>query len=481
MDNWYYHDGVKVDLKPAESPLAAHFKQRFIVARQKLSALDLVDSDSTANSWGPPLYDAGGGVIAIPDGKVNVLQEDLKQYLAQHTLDALLTKVQAKHFRDPVRHFPAYVFSPNDGNPVDLANRLTHEFKIQAQPRFVRVRPRSTIANGPAVSPLPTEWDEVSILERQWGLRQIEAPAAWAVTRGEPAVVAVIDSGVDPDHPDLTGKLQPGFDAVASWAHLDADPMRLATELKSHWEDAHGTACAGVIVAQGRFALGVAPGCTVLPIRFSRISEHLYETPECLPMALGHAIENGAWILSNSYGLGDDLPDVVVLEALRKGMAARGGKGCVVVAAAGNDGQKQVERPARYPGVIAVAATDRRDRRWRSGNEASNTGPQISVSAPGEAIWTTDVHGPAGQCAENPPADDYWGGFGGTSAACAFVAGVAALILSANPDLRASEVQEILESTADPLKEDGLGRGRVNARKAVQLAQQRKPKDVPSV
>ncbi len=166
-------------------------------------------------------------------------------------------------------------------------------------------------------------------------------------------------------------------------------------------------------------------------------------------------------------------------QAVEKG---RKGRGCVIFFAAGNgDESVELDGYASYPKVIAVAATTDQDRRaWYS-----DYGKAISVAAPSSGgrngIWTTDVRGRRGY----NPRGDWTGEFGGTSAACPLVAGVAALVLSANPKLTAQEVRQLLEATADKVDPKGgrydasgwspwYGYGRVNALRAVREARARK-------
>ena len=165
-----------------------------------------------------------------------------------------------------------------------------------------------------------------------------------------------------------------------------------------------------------------------------------------------------------------------ITEAIREAKKlGRNGKGCVVCFAAGND-NRQVSYPGNLPEVITVAACneygERKGLNSKDGENwwGSNYGPEVDVSAPGVHILTTDITGNRGYS----PSADYVETFNGTSAATPHVAGVAALILSVNPALTATEVENILRKATDDLGTPGFniytGFGRINALKAVNMA-----------
>jgi subtilisin-like proprotein convertase family protein len=330
----------------------------------------------------------------------------------------------------------------------------------------------------------------------------IKVEGAWQVTAGRPEVIiAVIDDGMDMQHPDLAedGKVVAPTDIRSGLA--DPSPRR-------EYEN-HGTAVCGVAAAsrQDVGVTGVAPGCRLMPIR-------LDGGPILEARAFSHAAQNGAWVINCSWGPADGawwdpddplhqqvapLPDNVRAAIDFAVTQGRGGKGCVITWAAGN-GNEAVSNDgyASYPKVIAVAASSHEDRKAAY----SDFGPEISVTAPsnhftagGQAvggIWTTDRMGNAGynegEATKGDTAGLYTNSFGGTSSAAPTVAGVAALVLSANPTLSAAEVKRILEDTADRIdpaggqwtaSDDGrlhspfYGYGRVNAEKAVAEARRR--------
>jgi subtilisin family serine protease len=318
----------------------------------------------------------------------------------------------------------------------------------------------------------------------------IRAPEAWEITAGDPdIVVAVVDSGVESNHPDLVGNLTAGYD------FFDGDDQ--PDPAIGHEYNGHGTFCAGFIAAQGNNGIGVTGvtwNCKIMPIRMSAVSAegawHLI-TEADIATAFRWSARNGADILSNSWGLANTRPILhsAIMDITTEAGIGRDGKGCVVLFASGNDGSPITAYPQKYSEVIVVGATDNNDVRW----SYSNYGPELDITAPsGERwyykpgqgtwssesnmLWTTDLTGPAGMSShpKNPYPDipDYVP-IGGTSSACPIAAGVVALILSIEPDLMNDEVRHFLERSAkdlgDPGRDDYYGWGRVDARAALDM------------
>lgn len=284
--------------------------------------------------------------------------------------------------------------------------------------------------------------------------------------------VAIIDDGFDLNHPDI------GAGRVAH----PRDFTRDSDDPRPDDGDWHGTSCAGVAVGAlgGGDILGAAPTSRFIPIRWGYgLSDGEVEA------WFDFAMQNGADIVSNSWGAAADFFPLSTRQwkaIYRCATEGRGGKGCVVVFAAGNSNHN-INAPksgtldgfATHPRVIAVAASTSMDER----SDYSNYGLEISVSAPssgkgGMGILTADVEGKPGY---SPT--DYTYDFGGTSSACPLVAGIAGLVLSANPELTALEVRDILEKTARKIGgETGFsyefGHGCVNAKAAVEMALERR-------
>ena len=281
----------------------------------------------------------------------------------------------------------------------------------------------------------------------QWGLQRIEAPTAWEITTGSPAVVvAVVDTGVDLGHPDLQGRLVDGFNVIRE----DRPPQD---------DNGHGTHMAGTIgatVNNGVGIAGVAPNISIMPVKaLSRTGVGIEE-----PTARGirWAADHGAWVINLSVG--ERVRNAEGLPFVREAIDYAVGLGAVVVIAAGNSGTGEPPELARTPGAIVVGSTMPTDARPPS----SNHGPWVHIGAPGTGIISTFFDGTSTYRMQS-----------GTSQAAAHVSGVAALMLTARPTLTPGDVAAILQATADPLPGQHLGPGRINAARAVAAA-----RDLPS-
>jgi subtilisin family serine protease len=243
---------------------------------------------------------------------------------------------------------------------------------------------------------------------------------ARSVTQGTSnVIVAVIDEGIELDHPDIN------VYSVSYDTETGTPPSILY--------GAHGTECAGIIAAKTNNNLGIAgisPSCPVMSI-----SNSLAGTPDSRQKradGFNFARLNGAAVISNSWG--SSVSYQIINDAISNALIyGRNGKGCVVVFASGNDYSSTVSYPANCnPDIIAVGAMDNNGQRA----SFSNYGVALDVVAPGVNIYTTY------------PGYNYISSFSGTSAACPHVAAIAALILSVNPSLTQKQVADIIEQTA---------------------------------
>lgn len=274
-----------------------------------------------------------------------------------------------------------------------------------------------------------------------WQQKRLQFERAWPFSDGRRSTVAVVDTGVDLQNPQLKGmRLGEGHNFVTT----DSVPA-------SRDCDGHGTFVAGIIAAQpvqGTPFLGVAPLARIMPVRFTEGIEKASVT--VLAKAIRWAVDNGANVINvSSVTHGDN-------DTLRAAVEYALARDVVIVAAAGNDGEQgnAISYPAAYPGVIAVGATDQKGE--LAGFSTSSF--QISVAAPGASVVSTAPI--SGHATES-----------GTSFAAPFVSGVAALVRSAYPNLTAAEVKRRLEVTADHpggnLPDSKLGWGVVNPYEAV--------------
>lgn len=269
----------------------------------------------------------------------------------------------------------------------------------------------------------------------QWHLPKIGAPAAWDVTTGASTVkIAVVDSGVQANHPDLGGRVLAGYDFVNN----DADPSD---------DNGHGTAVAGAAAATGNNGSGVAGvawNVAILPVKV--LGADNMGSYSAIASGINYAADQGARIINLSLG------GTTSSRTLQSAVSYAWNKGCVLVAAAGNNGSSAAFYPAAYSQVVAVSALSAGDvlPSW------SNYGSYVDISAPGENITTTAAGGG-------------YTTMSGTSFASPLVAGAAALALSVDPSLANTAVVSLLTAKSDDLGATGydiyFGAGRLNAAK----------------
>ncbi|MFI5454891.1 MAG: S8 family serine peptidase [Isosphaerales bacterium] len=337
-----------------------------------------------------------------------------------------------------------------------------------AHPNFVRMLPMvkpSAAANQPL-------WNHDNTGNPGLAGSDVAAKAAWIITRGRPEIrVAVIDEGVDSDHPALKAAI------VAEKDFVDANP-----HARPDGDDAHGTACAGIVVSRDGTYAGLAPACSLVAVRIAKgdgKGSWIFDDFDTAD-AIDWAWDDGkADVLSNSWG-GGPAVDVITLAIDRARTRGRKGKGAVVVFAAGN-----ADGPVQFPGsleqVITVGASNQWDERKSPKSKdgetgwGSNFGKPLDLIAPGVRIATTDIQGAAGY---SP--GDFTLTFNGTSAATPHVAAAAALILALMPGLNEGAVSAILNASTDRLTKSGgwdkyVGFGRLNIFSALRLARRWAP------
>lgn len=317
----------------------------------------------------------------------------------------------------------------------------------------------------------------------------INAPEAWAITKGLRAVrVAVVDDGVE-SHEDIAGRVLSGYSSSNSNGTVNGSPITVPSNLSN--QVGHGQACAGIIAAthNNLGIAGIAPCVNIIPVNIFnqysvsaggaiRFTNTVLQQAEAIDWAWSPSGGN-ADVLSNSWGYqtsnsGEIINSSVLTQAIENAITlGRGGKGTLVVFASGNgyNGLDAVKYPSNVSGVFTVGAID------KSGQIQiySDRGPEMDLVAPsgltsslgGGDVYTTDRTGTEGYSPNN-----YFAGFGGTSAACPQVSAVAALMLSINPNLTATEVGNILRSSATDMGPAGFdntfGSGRLNAQAALQ-------------
>ncbi len=415
-----------------------------------------------------------------------------------------------------------FVVGPNARqNPLKIANQLARRHDV------LLAEPNIIMAAAPLYKPIDDRYGEQWYLFHRSNLEDLAPKAhvfaeqAWDITRGARSVViAITDDSFDLAHPDLQGAGK--IVAPRDLKNRDGLPTPMAD-----YEN-HGTAVAGVALAEetGKGIVGIAPGCSLMPIQTTGFLDDT-----SIEQMFEWAIAQGADIISCSWS-----PAAVYFPLSRRISRAinraategREGKGCVVLFSAGNanrpiEGQVEESGWARnlikgvtswlsgfaiHPDVITVSACTSLNQKAAYSNWGSHisvaapsnnappnmalsegtfeTGPPIQVNLIGRSVITSDRTGAAGYT------DDDYTGFGGTSSACPLVAGIVGLMLSVNPDLTASEVKRLLQSTTDKIVDKDpdpqlgqtygtydskghslwFGHGKVNAYQAVKAAKE---------
>ena len=297
---------------------------------------------------------------------------------------------------------------------------------------------------------------------KQWNLRRIGAPAAWDVTMGSYSLrVAVVDSGVDLNHPDLAGRLDPGWNFV----NPGAPPLD---------DCGHGTHVAGIVAAtadNGIGVAGVAPNVKVLPLKVLSWNTAMIActgTYADIATAIRRATSTGVQVINLSLGgvetsadiyfAVDDATRAGVLVVAAAGNCAQGGSGC-------GSAPNLPFYPAAYAQTLSVGATDHFDN-WA---EYSGHKSYVGLAAPGgtmlDPIWSTLQN-------------NNYGPMAGTSMSAPLVSGAAALVWTFLPTATGNQIAEILKATADKIgpypypgsRNDYFGYGRLNVERAVRWA-----------
>ena len=318
------------------------------------------------------------------------------------------------------------------------------------------------------------------MLNQQWGMLDIGITNGWKTATGAGVIVAVIDTGVDYEHPDLVDSLwrNPGesgggretngvdddgngfVDDVIGWdfARNDNKPYDLAVDpiqlLMGGGNPGHGTHCAGNVAAQannGRGVAGVAPEAKIMVLRF--LTEKGSGTTADAIKSINYAVAMGAKVLSNSWGSEGEDSDATTNQALRDAITGAMNRGVLFVAAAGNghqgvgydnDTDAKPAYPASYKiaNIMSIAALDRNDQLGGFSNWGKNS---VHMGAPGVAVFSTTVGGQYSDVVI-----DMYGiraTWDGTSMAAPHVAGAAALWWSNHPSANWLQVKNALISS----------------------------------
>lgn len=297
----------------------------------------------------------------------------------------------------------------------------------------------------------------------QWDMRNISAPTAWnAGLTGSGITVAVIDTGVDGTHPDLTGQ------TVEGYRPLTGETIPAGTDCS--YGGAHGTHVSGTIAAlnDGEGVIGVAPSAKIMPILIFDTTAGTYDGDyvgdDLVSEGILWAAAHGARVFSNSWG-GKGYSSLLAA-TIAYVMEEYNG---VFVASAGNDHTDEIHYPSCYPGVINVAASDVQDEIV----QFSTRGQWVTVAAPGDYTILSTV--PLWDSSEFFDLTNPYALYGGTSMATPHVTGTIALALekldAGSESYTPYQIRKLVADTADDIMASGFdndaGWGRINAGKAV--------------
>jgi hypothetical protein len=306
---------------------------------------------------------------------------------------------------------------------LPAADRSAARRALLTDPRVESVESDAVVSA--SVTPTDPHW------RHEWNMRLSRFPEAWQHTRGDNStVIAIVDTGVDPNHPDLRGRMVKGWD----FHNDDANPYD---------DDGHGTAVATTAAAAGNDRVGIAGACwrcKIMPVKV--LNGNGRGTHSNLAAGVVWATNHGADVINMSIaGLGSTT-------LLRDAVAYAIRKGVVVVAAAGNDGSRRRSFPGAYPDVISVAATNPSDRLYKW----SNRGSWVTMAAPG--------------CSFSGRPRARWDWLCGTSLAAPIVAGAVGLMKSRAPRMGRQRLTQMLVSNTQRVR-IGLSHGRLDAARAL--------------
>lgn len=284
----------------------------------------------------------------------------------------------------------------------------------------------------------------------QWFLPNIAAEEGWNICTGSAEItIAILDSGIDHGHPDLVGKI------VSGWNFLEDNDN--TSDVRGH-----GTSVAGAAAAFSNNIIGVAGVAwenTIMPLLVANNLGWTYYDDAA--DAIIYATDNGAKIINMSFGGSSNS------STLQNAINYAWESGVIIIASAGNEENNILNYPASCNNVMSVSATNSTD----ALAYFSSYGSAIDITAPGQAIYTTSWY-------------SNYGSVSGTSFSSPIVAGLAALILSVNPDLTNAQVVELIEQNADDLGDAGwdvyFGHGKINVYNTLIAASGETPDPPPS-
>lgn len=353
-------------------------------------------------------------------------------------------EITVRFHRMPTERDIARIEQEIDGTAV---NRFDHFFIFRSNSKtynelinYFRQHPNAAYAEPNYIFLQNEQPNDLLYSRYQWNLPAIQTEEGWQLSHGKKSVtIAVIDSGVDLDHPDLVHRLQKGYNVLAD-NDIPQD------------DNGHGTHVAGIIASEPNNHEGIA-GITwfnpIMPIK--ALNNEGYGTSFDVAKGIRWAVDHGAKVINLS--LGNYQTSTLLQEAVRYAYD----HDVVLVAASGNDRSSQPSFPAAYPEVLSVGAINPDG----SSAEYSNYGTYLDVVAPGTNIPSTFL-------------GHHYAALSGTSMAAPHVSALAGLIRSLNPKLTNKQVMQIITRTTvdlGPIGKDAyFGHGLINVYRALELA-----------
>lgn len=354
-----------------------------------------------------------------------------KAGLSDAEFDAVLGKNQGK-VKEKIGNLPVHIISVPENAEEAVVRALSKNPHIEFAELDMVAELDQAVVNDPNYA-------------TEWHLPKIQAPEAWDIAKGQGITIAILDTGVDGNHPDLANQMVPGYNAVTG-SLTTADIY------------GHGTKVAGSAAAITNNAVGVASvagDSKIMPVKVNYDDAGGSAYTSDIARGLDWASANGADVANISYAMTASATVATAGQAMRN-------KGGIVFVSAGNDGKEWGF--TETTSLVSVSATDSNDAKasW------SSYGNWVDIAAPGVSILTTTKGGG-------------YGSVSGTSFSSPIAAGVAALVISANPNLTPDQIETVIENSADKVAgvnfHPYFGYGRVNASAAVQLALNTKVSD----
>jgi len=444
-----------------------------------------------------PVYkDKDSGTLIVITDQINV---GFKVGVKKQAIDAVLSKynlsIMEQSKFSPQHYILKLNSAENSDKTIEVSNKLASIKEVEYSDPVTLAEIKKTSLERPTGKYFGEQW-HLENMGQAGGTpnEDVKALEAWKLTRGDPQIkVACLDDGLAYSHIDLKQNVWKNPNPREQGDHgynfydnvPDPEPIYFRPPYdQMAGNDIHGTPCAGVICGVGKpqGVCGIAPKCKIIGVKIFGGDDLAppFKVAEAIRYS-GHYAD----ILSCSWSSGtpNDTISHAIIEVTKTG---RGGKGCAVFVATGNDYASTISFPASMPETIAVGASTNEGRRAAY----SNYGPGIDFLAPSSGgtkrIFTTDVPYEnrgfnIGKPGQGDPRGLYTNGFGGTSSATPLAAGIGALVLSMKGNLKAKQVRQILRVSCDKIDAANAhydrkgfclthGYGRLNAKRALEEA-----------